>query len=258
MASTDDFADIADYADYWEQLHASHAHHPANRYRYWLIARRIEQANVSFETVLDCGCGDGSLLALVRSKFAPIQTFGLDINPTNVELLQTRESRSEFSCADLGAPEPEMPWPPVDLALCCEVIEHVPDDDQAIRNLANLVRPGGTLVLTTQSGKIRRTEQFLGHLRHYDIDDLRGRVAEAGFEIIECFLSGWPLLDGQKILAERFFQQVQDKIIAPGKPSVAIRAAFSVLFHAYKLCAFGRGPQIFILARRVGETPESP
>ena len=69
---------------------------------------------------------------------------------------------------------------------------------------------------------------------------------------------GGPLLAGQKILAERFFQQVQDKIIAPGKPSVAIRAAFSVLFHAYKLCAFGRGPQSFILARRVGETPESP
>lgn len=38
---------------------------------------------------------------------------------------------------------------PFDLLLCTEVLEHVPDWAQAFNNLTALVRPGGTVILTT-------------------------------------------------------------------------------------------------------------
>jgi len=249
MTTFDPYADIADYADYWQRLRASHALHPGNRFRYWLIARQLQRAGVRFSTVLDCGCGDGSLLALMRDRFSPERTCGIDINSRNVELLRSLDPRSEFHCADLGAALEKPPWPAAELVLCCEVIEHIREDDVAIRNLAKLVAPGGHLVLTTQSGKIRRTERFLGHLRHYQPEDLRKRLEGVGFDILECTVWGWPLLDFQKILAERFFGQVQQHVISARRPSRIVRAAFFALFHGYKMCAFGRGPQIFILAR---------
>ncbi|MCH2173775.1 class I SAM-dependent methyltransferase [Myxococcota bacterium] len=251
MSTPQSGVDLEDYADYWEQLNASHSHHPGNRYRYWLVAHRLSKVAARFDSVLDCGCGDGSLLAVIREKFQPVRCYGFDVNSTNVDMLRSRVPDGEFHCVDLGDPAARLPIPPVDLALCSEVIEHVPNDDVALENLARFVAPGGLLVLTTQAGPIRRTEQFLGHLRHYDLEDLRARIQSVGFEIVESSRSGWPLLDAQKRVAARFFQQVQDHVIKPQRPSFWVRSVFAALFHAYKLCAFGRGPQLFVLARRL-------
>ena len=242
---------VKDYSEYWVRLRGSHHFHPANRFRYWLIVRQLQRAGVRFSSILDFGCGDGSLLAEVRSSFSPAHAYGVDISPETIEYLQAHEPRAEFQCADLGAPMNRWSWPPVELAICSEVIEHVPDDQTLLQNLSRVVNPGGYLLLTTQTGKIRRTEQFLGHLRHYDLERLCAAVEECGFRVKVRFRCGWPLLNLQKIIAEKFFRQVQSKVIDQEQLSAGVRFVFTFLYHAYKLCSRRRGPQLLILAQKV-------
>ncbi len=238
-----------DYSEYWTRLRGSHHLHPANRYRYWLIVRALRRHGLRFASVLDCGCGDGSLLTRVLQAFGAERAIGVDISPETIENLRKNGPAGvAFRVADLG--KPLQGAEPVDLVLCSEVIEHVPDDGVLLDNLARLVVPGGHLVLTTQSGPIRRTENTLGHLRHYDLGELAARVEKAGFRVLEKRRRGWPLLNLQKALAERFYRSVTEKIMEQESVSLPMRAVFAAFYQGYKLCALGGGPQLLIVARR--------
>lgn len=47
-----------------------------------------------------------------------------------------------------------------DVVLCTEVIEHVPYPIETVRELARLLRPGGTLILTAPSNALRHQDPF--------------------------------------------------------------------------------------------------
>ena len=85
-----------------------------------------------------------------------------------------------------------------DLVLCCHVLEHVPDDAAAMRELHRVTRPGGVCVvqvpyargqaqtdadptLTDRAERERRFGQF-DHLRLYG-RDLLDRLSGAGFAV---------------------------------------------------------------------------
>jgi len=85
-----------------------------------------------------------------------------------------------------------------DLVLCSHVLEHVPDDRTAMRELARVLRSGGLAVvqspvnyemaathedptLTDEEERLRRFSQR-DHVRVYG-PDLRDRLADAGFEV---------------------------------------------------------------------------
>src|SRR5580698_854993 len=153
------------YNDYWASLTVSHGSHPANRFRYELLTGELEQLSLQPARVVDCGCGDGSLLAVLSARVHCGELHGLDV-ADNVPLHKLGIP-VQFQQQDLGAPISPGLYGQYDLVLCSEVIEHVANDDMVLQNLARLVKPGGWIVLSTQSGSIYKTEQFLGHLRHY-------------------------------------------------------------------------------------------
>jgi SAM-dependent methyltransferase len=237
-----------DYSDYWSSLKVSHASHPGNRFRYDLVAGELARRHLRPERVIDCGCGDGSLLAVVSARIPCGELHGFDI----AESLSGGGPGSSirFQRHDLGQPAPSWMHGRFDLVLCSEVIEHVEDDGAVLRNLFQLTRPGGHAVLTTQAGSIYRTEQFLGHLRHYDLAGLCRRVEEAGLGIQSAFRCGWPWLNLQKAAAHMFQKTVQRQIVQADQLGLGIRMLFRLLGGLYKFSSRSRGPQIFILATR--------
>lgn len=94
-----------------------------------------------------------------------------------------------------------------DLAICSEVIEHIPESAQAIANLYQALKPGGYLLLTTPnkwstveltarlltSPRIARLAQRLygepvddlGHINRLTRAQLREQITQAGFLIVE-------------------------------------------------------------------------
>jgi 2-polyprenyl-3-methyl-5-hydroxy-6-metoxy-1,4-benzoquinol methylase len=236
------------YNDYWSNLTISHSNHPGNRFRYKLIADELCAMGLRPRSVLDCGCGDGSLLSVIARRIACERLHGIDI-AENVPL-HLAAVPIQFRAQDLGRPIPEEMHGVYDLVLCSEVIEHVENDGMVLRNLFDLTAGGGTVVLTTQSGNIYRTEEFLGHIRHYKLDDLCARLEHTGLKVQKAYLAGWPWLNAQKIAAHYLQETVQRNVVQANALSFKVRALFAVLSRLYTLSSRRLGPQIFILASK--------
>jgi 2-polyprenyl-3-methyl-5-hydroxy-6-metoxy-1,4-benzoquinol methylase len=239
---------VRNYDDYWSSLTSSHACHPGNRFRYELIVAELKRLDVVPKLVMDCGCGDGSLLGLVSRAMVCGELHGMDVAAS--VLANRPGSGIRFRQHDLGTPVAADLAGRFDLVLCSEVIEHVPDDRGVIENLARLASPGGWVVVTTQSGRIYGTEQYLGHLRHYRMPDLQRRIERAGLQTVRAYLCGWPWLNAQKIAAHHFQGTVQKQIVRAESLSLPVRALFSFLQVLYRCSSRQHGPQIVLIARK--------
>lgn len=152
----------------------------------------------------DAGC-DGGIFTIYASKIGN-KSIGLsfdrkDINKARVRAQILGVNNVEFIEADLrdlhllshrlGL---------FDQIICLEVIEHILNDKKLIRDLSNLLRPGGKLLLTTPfkyykhmvGDKISEVEDG-GHIRWgYTPEELKDMFNEWGLDIyVQEYLSGY-------------------------------------------------------------------
>jgi len=180
-------------------------YNPATRHRLRLLAKLIPET--PFRSVLDVGCGDGSLLRLVKAV-ADCDAYGADkIRTPAADALEF----ASFYCLDI---EREPPPGRYDLVLCTEVLEHLEDASAALRNMASVC--DGRLIATVPSGSLGPTDRQMGHLRHYDAAEFKRILEEAGFSILHLFRWGWPFHS----LYKRLLAQAPDAIMKGfGRPA---------------------------------------
>jgi ubiquinone/menaquinone biosynthesis C-methylase UbiE len=101
------------------------------------------------EAFLDAGCGDGRYLAALADRL-PARRAGCDLSERILETARLRVD-ADFRRGNLEA----LPFGDAefDLVLCSQVIEHVLDADRAVRELARVLQPGGTLVISTDNAR---------------------------------------------------------------------------------------------------------
>src|ERR1041385_2056248 len=92
------------YREYWASLTVSHGSHPANRFRYELLAKELDRLSVKPLRILDCGCGDGSLLSVIGRHLPAAELHGMDV-ADNVPLHRAGVNIT-FRQHDLGTPVP--------------------------------------------------------------------------------------------------------------------------------------------------------
>jgi 2-polyprenyl-3-methyl-5-hydroxy-6-metoxy-1,4-benzoquinol methylase len=158
-------------------------------------------AGESVREVLDVGCNRGSVEALFHGlhagKASNVRVEGIDISHAAIE---QAKSLGLTGCSFTVYDGKRIPFPDTrfDLVIMVEVLEHVIDKVGLLREVARVLRPGGTLFLTTPNpdslalrletglwkmlrAVFRRPQPakdiFAGH------DELAGMLREAGFEI---------------------------------------------------------------------------
>ena len=95
--------------------------------------------------ILDLACADGSFVNLAAQKFSG-KSFGLDITPQNIKKAQKKLDHAEIH--DLNLPFPYRPNT-FDLIFALEIIEHLFDTDQFLKNIHRVLKPQGILILST-------------------------------------------------------------------------------------------------------------
>lgn len=93
--------------------------------------------------LLEVGCGHGFMLARLESRY---EAWGVDISEFAIGCARRNAPRSRTFVADLeaGLP-PEVAPGGYDLVVAKYVLEHLRDPAAALRRLAGLLAPGGTL-----------------------------------------------------------------------------------------------------------------
>jgi len=111
-------------------------------------------------SLLDYGAGKGELVAMLRGLLPGTRLVATDLMPRPGAL----DASIAWIQADLNAP---IAHEPVDVVTCSEVIEHLENPRQTMRNLAALLQPGGTLILTTPNQESLRSLFALAVAGHH-------------------------------------------------------------------------------------------
>ena len=99
---------------------------------------------------LDCGCGPGRLIELVKSTFPSARCSGVEMDPILVDGANAKmQQRGLFDCriTQGTAEQPGLPEESYDLITMRLVLEHIPDPVAALQSLRRLLRPGGRLFI---------------------------------------------------------------------------------------------------------------
>jgi SAM-dependent methyltransferase len=77
----------------------------------------------------------------------------------------------------------------LDTVVALNVIEHIPDDMEAFRSIAAMLRPGGRAVILVPAfqGLFGSLDHELRHVRRYTRSNLSQRMSEAGFQVERAF-----------------------------------------------------------------------
>jgi 2-polyprenyl-6-hydroxyphenyl methylase / 3-demethylubiquinone-9 3-methyltransferase len=127
--------------------------HLLNPVRAQFIAAR---AALGGSRVLDVGCGGGLLAEALAREGAHVT--GIDMAPGMIEVarLHAIESRLDVdyrisSAEDIAHAAPQS----FDIVACMEMLEHVPDPAAMTATLAQLLRPGGALFVSTLNRNLK-------------------------------------------------------------------------------------------------------
>ncbi|HUA75579.1 MAG TPA: class I SAM-dependent methyltransferase [Solirubrobacteraceae bacterium] len=144
-------------------------------------------------TVLDVGCSTGYLLEDLRASLPDARLIGVDLVPSGLRVAHENVPDAELLLAD--ACELPLADESVDAALSANLLEHVPDDERALREMARVLRPGAraVIVIPAGPGNYDYYDRFLGHERRYARGELAGKARAAGFEVLEDAHLGAPL-----------------------------------------------------------------
>ena len=128
--------------------------------------------------ILDCGCGTGYNLRCLLKPFG--RTFAFDFDPDAIR--RARGAGRPLVRADIQ----RIPFrsSTFDLATSFDVVQSVPDDRAALRDMARVLKPGGSVVLNVTALDALRGDHsdVWGELRRYTRDRAEALVRDAGLE----------------------------------------------------------------------------
>ena len=135
-------------------------------------------------SVLEIGCGWGTNLEALEAE--GYQITGLDISRRALDRLDRPHRRLIEADLSLGLPDSVLAY---DCVLALDVIEHIDDDHQAVRDLVRLLNPSGRVIISVPALPELYSEfdAVQGHRRRYTGQSLRGCLEGAGL-IVEDIL----------------------------------------------------------------------
>jgi SAM-dependent methyltransferase len=186
-------ADPGVLRSYYRRVHAGHGYTPAEPFLFELHAAMLRRLERLFDAhlaaggrVLDAGCGR-SLFTEIRPSW-PFTIVAADLDP---DLLRSRAR--EFPQVRFVAGEAE-PLPfraaSFDGVFAGELIEHLAEPRRGLAEFRRVLRPGGTLILTTPNRRrlanvVDGSERPLSpdHLSELSFDEVRELLRAEGFEV---------------------------------------------------------------------------
>jgi SAM-dependent methyltransferase len=132
--------------------------------------------------LLDIGCGTGGM-SFVLSRYG--QAIALDRSPSSFSEGHDRP----YTHRIVAAADRPLPFADATFDVICalDILEHLADDDAAVRELTRVLKPGGTLIAFVPAFEILwgENDEYSHHLRRYRKGDLARCLSQAGLAVEE-------------------------------------------------------------------------
>ncbi|MGH2354193.1 MAG: class I SAM-dependent methyltransferase [Chloroflexota bacterium] len=225
-----------DYEEGWTNWDDMKRYGPMSRHTRRLIWGMV--SDLPFNSVLDVGCGQGSPLEEIARHRPEVELAGVDLSSHAIALARRRLPVATFHTLDLTKTSLDRRF---DLVICSDVLEHIPDDVAALRNMARMARRW--CLVTTLQGRMRDFEATVGHVRNYHRGEVRAKMEGAGFKVRREIEWGFP-----------FYSPLYRDICNQAPPSATSgvfgfrrRLLSSLLYHVFLANSSRRGDYVLCL-----------
>lgn len=194
---------------------------------------------VDYRSALEVGCGAGHNFELLLERGRDVRLSGADVSAEALARAGRAWPRAELHRLDVRAGALEGAW---DLVLCSLVLEHLDDDEAALRNMRAMA--AGHLVVATVAGEIERYhpwEERVGHVRNYRPGELEAKVEAAGFAVERTVRWGYPFYSPLARLLQRRMRPAAEL-------GAGARLAARALYRLYWLNSRRRGDLLLVRA----------
>jgi SAM-dependent methyltransferase len=132
--------------------------------------------------VLEVGISSGYLLPMLRQAYPDGLVIGADLQRDVSASFHRRDPSFPLMQFDLTACP--LPDASVDVFVALNVLEHIQDDAQAMREIYRILKPGGIAILEVPAGAwlFDIYDSMLNHYRRYSMSGLLRLVRQAGLQ----------------------------------------------------------------------------
>lgn len=189
------------FEDHYHNIESSH---------WWFVSRRQAVHDLVVEARLDCdarileiGCSGGLLMEqFQREGFTRVE--GIDISQEGIDLCREKN----LSAQVMDAQKLDFPDASFDFLTASDVLEHLADEGEALREWRRVLKPGGILLVFVPAFMFLWTSHDVAnkHYRRYRAPELNRRMQAAGFTILRS--SYWNALLFPPIALVRAFKKL--------------------------------------------------
>ena len=215
---------------------------------YGPFARHLRQIllslldSITFTTLLDVGCGQGSLLAEIRNLYPQSIVAGVEFSSYAIKLAKRRVPNGDFFELDLTKGYLTKKY---DVVICSEVLEHIDNDEIVIQNLYQMTE--NYLIISSPQGRMRKHEPMeYGHVRNYSKGELIKKLEANGFSPIQVIEWGYPFYSP----LYRNLLELTKARGTSGNFGLGRRMISQLIYLLFNFNSSKRGDEIVVLARR--------
>ena len=196
-----------------------------------------------FDSIMDIGCGEGTNLLHLSKLFPSIKRIsGVDISSEALQMTRRILPSAQLVNVDIQESAPNFE---ADLVLCCNVLEHLPNDTVALENTRRVTQKF-LLVSTVLGNSLPEYEKKIGHVRNYKKGELEHKLINANFEIVSRIIWGFPFYSP---LLRFVFSKRSALQVTFGKYGFWKRIICDILYWLFMLNSHTRGDHIMVLAK---------
>ncbi len=165
--------------------------------RSWHIRRLLKSYGGKADTgntwkLLDAGSGFGQYDRFILSQFNNVEVHSVDVKESYLEQnrhffeKEIRQGKIQFYKADLIEHAFDERF---DCIICIDVLEHIEEDVKVMKNLSNVLRPGGVFIMHSPSNYSEEDagdeDSFVGeHARAgYSKEEISEKLQQAGMSV---------------------------------------------------------------------------
>jgi len=160
--------------------------------------RDLLEMNVEVKTILEAGAGEGYLTKIVAEKYPSARIYAGDIeDEMNRIAKKDLASYKNVMIQKENVQDLSYKKETFDLVICCEVLEHVPEPEKALKSIHHVLKKGGNALLSVPHEPLWRVLNMIrgkyikdfgntpGHINHWASSSFASMVTKSGLHLIK-------------------------------------------------------------------------